>query len=207
MFSFNIFKVLAMLLLVQLAYGKPLKENNFIFDADKHRNDTSPQIQLLVYTSDNLANLSQQFIANATAVCRNILKDESFRANETPEVQLFKNNLTMFVQNYESPKDLQTNSDPMQYFVKTITYYLELPEDNRTPESTFILDMLNKYEIKNMKENYVKQFDEFIEKFKQRFEETKEHFDNNMLQWYERFKTLTDFGDRFLFIIVMFFMR
>ncbi|XP_065357410.1 uncharacterized protein LOC135951654 [Calliphora vicina] len=204
MFSNKSINLFVILLLAQLAFGKPADENvSTVYDPDEeeYRKDPSPKTQFVVYTYDNIMALAKPYAADAVQLSLNILKDESFKANEKPEVMEFRKTLQMFVNKYELTRNMQKVWDFIDVYDNAIDHYYELPDEKRTTETQFILDILNKYEAKNLEQTFVKQLDVFIEKFMKKFNDTKEHLDSDMLVWYENFKTLKDFKERYRALI------
>ncbi|XP_037825577.1 uncharacterized protein LOC119613619 isoform X2 [Lucilia sericata] len=173
---------------------------------ERYRRDHYLQKRFIIYTYDHLMDLSGPYAACAFDVCRNILKDEEFMANDKPEVLEFRKKLKMFVEKYQSSKDLRTTWDIVDIYDDAVDCYYMMADENKTPESQFIIDILNKYEAKNIEEKFMNQFNDFNTVFMIKFEEEKEHFDGDMVEWYESYKQLDDSEEKCISMIAMLMM-
>lgn len=160
------------------------------------RKNPTPAQKLLLYTYDNLVAMGNQYATNAVNVSRKILKDESMVASDKPEIMEFKKNLTMFVKKYESVKNPTVMWDVLDIYSNTTDYYLEISEEKVTPESKLIVDTLNKYNTKNVVMEFARQFIVFMDNFTKMFEENKMYLEKPMLDWYEKYKAITDVEEK-----------
>ncbi|XP_065358002.1 uncharacterized protein LOC135952127 [Calliphora vicina] len=193
--AFKIFTIFMVLFLIQTAFGKSIDSSKSIESVEENE-DITPKQFLFIFAAGSFLQLIQQFGEKAVESSRQLLKDDSLLANDQPEVVEFKQNLTMFVENYDTNKETEQVWEIMTIYGDTVDYYLELPDEELTPESTFILDLLNKYKHKELETEFIKEFDQLVENFKQMFEESKSDLGEPELQWYEKFQTLTDFEKR-----------
>lgn len=152
-----------------------------------------PKEALMLYTGTNFLLLGSKYAIKSVKTCKEILKDEDLLANDKPEVLEFKKNLTTFLDTFESNKDLEKTFDSLEMFGNITDHYLELTEENYTPETKFIARILNKYNVKDMETDFIKDFNSFIEQFKILFEAAKIYMENPILEWYEEFLTIDDF--------------
>ncbi|XP_046805972.1 uncharacterized protein LOC124419691 [Lucilia cuprina] len=199
MSSYKIYTIFLVFFLTQV-FAKPLEDTFQFFDTSeeeqKIRANPTPEQKLLIYTFDNFVSLGKHYGANVLEVCRNILKDESLKGNDKPEVLEFKKNLTSFVEKYESNKNPQLMWDIIEMYSDTTEKYAHIPDDKATPESSYILELLNKYNARDIAVKFASEFKTFMDNFVAMFEENKEHLEKPMLDWYEKFKTLTEYEDK-----------
>lgn len=146
----------------------------------------------MLYAGTNFLILGFQYVHQSVNASKEILKDQDFLANDKPEVLEFKKKLNNFVESFEAGKDLDKLMEVLDIFGKTIDYYYELPKEKETPESKFILEILKKHNAKDMDEEFIKDFDKFLEEFKVLFVEAKKDLDKPLLEWYEKFVVIED---------------
>ncbi|XP_065358531.1 uncharacterized protein LOC135952495 [Calliphora vicina] len=193
--AFKLFTIFLVLFLIQAAFGKSIDSSKSA-ESVEEKESIKPKHLLFIYAAGSFLQLIQQFSDKAADSSRQLLKDDSLLANDQPEVLEFKQNLTMFVEKYDANKETEEVFDIMELYGQTVDHYFDLDDDELTPESTFILDVLNKYKHKEIQAEFIKEFDEFVEKFKQIFEKSKSQLGEPELEWYEKFQTLTDFVKR-----------
>ncbi|XP_065358297.1 uncharacterized protein LOC135952335 [Calliphora vicina] len=180
--SNTILTIFMVLFLTQATFGKPIDNTSKSEDSAEEINDLTPKQQLLVYVTENLQQVYQPFVENLVHIGHNLLQNDSWVEKDSPKHLELKKNLTMFVERYGA-----TNKEPKEESANTT----ELPEAAVTPASTFNLDQL----IKDMNQHqmeFIKEFDQFVESFKERFEQSKMLLEKPLLDWYEKFITLTD---------------
>ncbi|XP_065357062.1 uncharacterized protein LOC135951352 [Calliphora vicina] len=194
MAAYKILAIFMVLFLVQSSLAKPLDDSSNLFDSSEEeirKNPTAAQ-KLLLFAIDNFLAIGKQYSANAVNVSRNILQDESMVANDKPEVLEFKKNLTMFVEKYEANKKPLQWWDIIEIYTDTTDKYSHIPEEKVTPESTFIVEILKKYNSDKMALEIAPKFKIFIDDFEKMFEENKAELDKDMLEWYEKYSHFTD---------------
>ncbi|KAM7352963.1 uncharacterized protein ACRADG_005294 [Cochliomyia hominivorax] len=193
--TLKIFTILGVLLLVQGFFTKPVEDDTKSSEAM----EITPQQILFVYTATNFVHLRSKYIKQSLNIARKILKDQDVVANDKPEVLEFKRNLTNFLESYNNEQeDNDNDSDAYDVFADIIDQYMEQPEEKQTPDSLFIKDILKKYKINDVKENFQKDFAKFLERFNLLFESSKSHMKKPMLDWYEKFKTLNRFEEKLI---------
>lgn len=146
----------------------------------------------MLYTTINFLVLAGKFVEKSVNATKDMLKDEDLMANNKPEVLEFKKNLTMFLDSIKENDDMEKAFDIMDIFINTTNHYLDLPKESETSETQFILDILNKYNIKDIKKGFLKDIDTFLEQFKVLFEAAKKELDKPMLEWFEKFSVIED---------------
>ncbi|XP_037825574.1 uncharacterized protein LOC119613617 [Lucilia sericata] len=201
MTTFKIYAFFMVLFLAQaLVYAKPLQDTFHFFDTSeeeiKIRENPTPKQQLLLYTFDNFVYLGKHYGDNAVEVSRHILKDDSLVGNDKPEVLQFKKNLIQFMENYECNSNPQLMWDYIDVYSDLTEKYAHITDDNVTPESSYISELLKKYNARDIAIKFANEFQMFMDNFVNMFEANKEHLKKPMLDWYEKFKTLTDFEDK-----------
>ncbi|XP_037825579.1 uncharacterized protein LOC119613621 [Lucilia sericata] len=201
MTSYKIYTIFMVLFLTLVFINaKPLEDTFQFFDTSeeeqKIRANPTPEQKLLLFTFDNFGSLGKHYGANALEVSRNILKDESLMGNDKPEVLEFKKNLTSFVEKYESNTNPQLMWDIIEIYSDTTEKYAHIADDKTTPESSYILELLNKYNARDIAAKFASEFKTFMDNFITMFEENKEHLEKPMLDWYAKFKTLTEYEDK-----------
>ncbi|KNC27112.1 hypothetical protein FF38_12690 [Lucilia cuprina] len=195
----KIFSIFVLILQTQTSFCKPNEESTSISELeDDLRNDSLPQKQMIVIAYDQLMALGREYIDRSAEISRNILKDESLMLNEKPEVVEFKKNLKVFVESNDNSKkkDVFTIWTLISVYVQTIENYVELSEEKITPESKFILEIINKYDCHTVNMEYRRKFNVTVDDFTRKFEEHKEHMNEHVLQWFKTFKALTKFDEK-----------
>ncbi|KAM7351563.1 uncharacterized protein ACRADG_004357 [Cochliomyia hominivorax] len=195
MAAYKTFILLVALISVQVIFAKPV-ENNFTPEDSSEEVD-STKFFLILYTGTNFINLVKKPVNEAYKMCQKLLKDEELLASKDREVIEFKNNITKFLENYDADDDMDKMFENFDYFVNATMPYLELPKDKETPQSEFIVRILNKYKVKDYKIEFMKDFDKFVDNFKTMFEASKTGMKKPVLDWYEKFKTLNAFEEKF----------
>ncbi|XP_065357422.1 uncharacterized protein LOC135951667 [Calliphora vicina] len=190
MAAYQIYTIFMVLLLIQSTFCKSLGDT--ANSTDSSTQEIQPKQDLLLYTALTFLSIGQSYADKAVNVSRLLLKDADLLANDQAEVLQFKSNLTQFVANYDGNKEAESIWDVMEIFVKITDYYYDLPEAKQTSESKFIVNLLNKYNFKEVEAHLIKEFENFVVSFKQLFEETKSYLEKPLLDWYEKFITLED---------------
>ncbi|XP_065357766.1 uncharacterized protein LOC135951937 [Calliphora vicina] len=164
---------------------------------DEWRVTGSSADKLLIFTLDSLVTIPQQYAANATNATRYLIKDEAFEAMNQTEMLEFKKKLTMFLDKYDpSTSNLKVIYKSMNAFANITDHYFELPVEKITAESKFITELLNKYNCKNVSMPFKKYLQTFFKDFIVVFEEHKEDLEKPMLDWFEKFKTITEWQEQ-----------
>ena len=112
--------------------------------------------------------------------------------NHNEEVENFKNKLQKFVNNYETTKDKDNKWSLVEIYNDVTEHYYEMPESKQTVNSTFILNLLKKYNARNTALEFYKQFLVFNTNFLKLFEETKANLDKPTVEWFEKYKAVVD---------------
>ncbi|KAI8121034.1 hypothetical protein FF38_12679 [Lucilia cuprina] len=198
--------IIVVLSLLQTTFTKPVEEDEISSFEEELRNNPSPRKQLQIYVYDNLRSLIKDYAASSVHNSRNILKDDALLGNENPEVLEFKNDLTKYVDSYESSKkDVVKLYSLIGLYLKTTEDYLQMPEEKMSSESKLILELLNKYECENLNMEFIKKFDVFVNSFINKFEDAEEYMSKELLQWFEEFKLrpkLDKFNSFIVFIMI-----
>ncbi|XP_037825578.1 uncharacterized protein LOC119613620 [Lucilia sericata] len=200
MACFKILSIFMVLFLVQNAWGKAIdRSSESSFSSAEieeiRKNPTSSQ-KLMLFTYDNFITLAKHYSANAANISRLVLKDEAMMANDKPEVLEVKKNLTLYLEQYESNKKEKDLWDVLEIYTDTVDKYIDMPEDKITPESTFIEEILKKYNAQDVVLEFAVEFISFMSNFSKIFEEEKEHLDKTMLDWYEKYSSISDFEEK-----------
>ncbi|KAM7352105.1 uncharacterized protein ACRADG_004743 [Cochliomyia hominivorax] len=196
MVSNKMFAAILVLFLIQSTFAKPVENNSKSAESSEEK-DVSAKDSLTLYTAVQFLAIATKYAEQSANISRDIIKDEELLANEKPEVIEFKKNITKFVESYDSAKDADKALESIELFSNTTDHYYELPEDKQTPESEFIVKILNKYKVKDLETDVLKQFDEFLVNFKSLFEKAKGELKKPLLDWYDNFLTITDFEKKF----------
>ncbi|KNC27103.1 hypothetical protein FF38_12691 [Lucilia cuprina] len=199
--SFKIFTIFMVLFLVQNAWGKAIDHSSeSLFSSsdeeDEIRKNPTPAQKLVLFTYDNFVSLAKHYSKSAANISRLVLKDEAMIANDKPEVLEVKKNLTLYLEHYESNKKEKDLWDILDIYTDTVDKYIDMPEDAITPESTFIEGILKKYNAQDVILEFAVEFISFMSNFSKLFEEQKEHLDKPILDWYEKFSSISDFEEK-----------
>ncbi|KNC27096.1 hypothetical protein FF38_12686 [Lucilia cuprina] len=198
--AYQIFAIFLIFCLTPTSFGR--SAINFNAVEEQVRTNTTPRKPVLVYAFDNLSSLGREYISRGVEISRNILKDEELTANDKPEVETFKNNLKQFVEKYDNSKrDVQDIWILIEDYGDIWQKYYKMPEDKKSPEAKFILDILNKYGCESNNIEYANKFHVFADAFVEKFEESKDQMDKDSLIWLEQFKALTKFSNKFPAVI------
>ncbi|XP_065358200.1 uncharacterized protein LOC135952270 [Calliphora vicina] len=184
MAAYTMLTIFMVFFLVELSLAKPLDDSSDL--------NLTPAQKIIFNTLHTFYSLGDNYYANAFNVSRNILKDESLMANDKPEVLEFKKNLTMFVENYDVHKDREQLLHNIEIYLDTIKKYTDIPEEKLNAESKFIAEIVKKYNTTKMQET----IQSFMKNFDKLFEENKADLDKPMLEWYEKYSSLTDFKQK-----------
>ncbi|KAI8121063.1 hypothetical protein FF38_12688 [Lucilia cuprina] len=180
--------IFMVLFLAQAALAKPSESS-----VEK---DLTPKQELAGYIGISLIALIQDYSEKCIKVSREILRDEDFLARHEPMFVEFKQNLTKFVDAYEAAADAEKKFDILDMFSNTSDFYYEIPEDKYTPESKYIVDVLNKYHYRDIESEMEKEFSPFVEQVMKIFEENKSALDKPTLAWFEKYQHMSDFEEK-----------
>ncbi|KNC27092.1 hypothetical protein FF38_12689, partial [Lucilia cuprina] len=167
---------------------------------DEFRKDPSPQKQLVVYVVDNLSSISREYLDSSVKICHQVLNEDALLANGTSEVVEFKDNLKKFLQKYDvSDRNVETNFNLIGELAIILEKYFKMSEDNMTPVSKIILNILNEYrsDFENINNESVRKYTLLVDGFSDMFAQSKDHMGAQALVWFEKFKSFSKFSDRF----------
>ncbi|KAM7351558.1 uncharacterized protein ACRADG_004353 [Cochliomyia hominivorax] len=191
----KIFSIFVGLVLMQTVFSKPVENTSNSVESSEESD--SAKTVLLLFTATNFLLIASKYAEKSVKIAGKMMKDEDLLANEKPEVMEFKKNMTTFLEAYEATNDLEKIFEVLETFSNATDHYLELPKEKETPESMFIVEVLNKYKVKEMEQKLLKDFDEFVVQFKTLFEAAKKEMNKPMLDWYDKFIKLDDFEKKF----------
>lgn len=157
------------------------------------RKNPTPSQKLLLFTYDTLLAVGKHYSEDAVKISRQILKDDVIVADHKPEMMELKKNLTSFIEKIEHNKKPKNVWDIMDIYTDTIDNYTDIPEDKQSPEAKKIMEVLEKYDSKEVTVKMVKELIDFMDKFEKMVVEYKDHLDKKMLDWYAKYKNLDDF--------------
>lgn len=158
-----------------LEYEKQLKIN------------PTPAEKLVLLTIEHFRSIPKQCADLAIDTSKKLLKDQTLVNSNEPEMLVLKQNLTKFVNKYNSPTEAQATKILDKYEHLINAYYAE-PKDVRSKETQFIVDLLDKYEAKDVFTKGNLYMEEFLGKFDKMFQEYKQGFEKPILDWYVKFQ-------------------
>ncbi|XP_065357249.1 uncharacterized protein LOC135951517 [Calliphora vicina] len=189
MANYQIFRIFFVLISAQIIFGKPagLTLDN-LDNLDELRNSSRASAKLKLFVIENFMITPRQHAANAANATQYMLKDESLKAHNEPEVLEFKNNLNKLLNIYNpSSSKVEPFYETMDVFANITNQYLDLPEDKVTEESKFIIELMHKYNCDKVVMSIETYFEQFFEKFIKMFEANKQDLEKLLLDWYEHF--------------------
>ncbi|KAI8121033.1 hypothetical protein FF38_12670 [Lucilia cuprina] len=151
-----IFSILFYLFLAQTAFSKPIdvssEESSEEVEAvlKKLQTNGTESEKLILSRKGNYLLIPQKFTYNAYNATKHMLQDEALKINKNSEILEFKKNFILFLDKYDPAANLQETHKTMEFFRNITAHYFELSEEKMTPESKFIIDLLNKYQIKDV---------------------------------------------------------
>lgn len=110
-----------------------------------------------------------------------------------PEILEFKQNLTTFAEILDKKRLTNEVIDTIRTFAILADHYLTISDEEMTPDSKFIKQLLNKYHVENLENNFKENFGDFIENLKFLVDKAKNILSKPLLSWYEKFKDIKDF--------------
>ncbi|XP_037827557.1 uncharacterized protein LOC119615620 [Lucilia sericata] len=172
---YKIFDIFTVLFLIQTCYTKPIDENRSLASKRNLRD----------YTIKHFSGLTVKCMYEYADITLKLLADKSLDLHDESEILQFKQNATKFIEEFSF-----TNID----YLEGVVYYLELTEEQLTPESKFIVELLEKYKYRELREDLIKETQNLIADFKTKFEEVKIHLgpDDPLLEWYGEFLSSED---------------
>ncbi|XP_065357268.1 uncharacterized protein LOC135951531 [Calliphora vicina] len=198
MVAHKIVNICFVLILIQNVFCKPAEYTSEELDSaiDEMRTNGKPEQKLLLLSVDSLQEINEEYAVSAVNFTKHLLKDDALLANDKPEVLEFKKNLTLYLDSNDPSANLTTTNDITDNFTDTIKHYVLLPEDKATPESKFIMELLNKHNWVDLQDNLYNDTDKFFKEFLKMIEENKEVLKKPILDWYDKYRTLTDFHEK-----------
>lgn len=117
-------------------------------------------------------------------------------ASVEPEVLEFKQNLTNFIEDFDKKQDTDEVFDTIDTFASITDHYLNLSDEEITPDSKFIKKLLNKYHAEDVENHFRKNFAKSADNLEFLFDTAKDYLDKSLLDWYEKFKGINDFVEQ-----------
>ncbi|XP_065358417.1 uncharacterized protein LOC135952421 [Calliphora vicina] len=175
----------------------PKKMDDIENEIDERRIFGSSFDKIFIFSMDSLVTIPQQYAANATNATRYLIKDDAFEVSDQSEVLEFKNKLTVFLDKYDpSTSNMKSIYKSMNAFANIIDHYFELPLAQVTEESKFIIELLNKYNCKNVSMPFMKYLETFINNFNVILQGHKKFIGKKYLDQFEEIMTLTKWQEQ-----------
>ncbi|XP_037827750.1 uncharacterized protein LOC119615837 [Lucilia sericata] len=158
--------------------------------------------KILEHTIQNFASIPKHYEVIAANATQYLLKDKALLANHKPEVMEFKSKLNVFMDKYaNSGKDISASYEALDEFVDLTDYYYELPEDKVNDEYKFIIELLNKYNFKDISMELTTRLEKFFETFVKMFDENRSNYEKSVLEHFDKFTSLTNLEEKIKFFI------
>ncbi|KAM7352904.1 uncharacterized protein ACRADG_005238 [Cochliomyia hominivorax] len=201
MASIKILSGLLILYLLQFTFAKPVADASKFLDSSEDLN-ISAKDALMLYTGLRFLLIASKYLGESVNISHAILQDEVLLSNDQPEVIEFKNTIRGFLETFDSIENIEEEADEEDFYVieifaNTTDHYFNLSPELQTPESDFIVEILTKHKVKEMESNIIKEFEEFIVNFKILFEKAREELSKPLLDWYDKFETISDVEEKF----------
>ena len=177
---------------LKAVFTKPVDDSNESFDIEEVRKNPTPKQKVFLFAIDNFTDLVKDYASKSYEVAQKILKDESLMESHNEEAENVKSKLQKFVNNYETTKDKDNKFSLVEIYNDVTEHYYDMPESKQTVNTTFILNLLKKYDARSTAVEFYKQFLVFNTNFLKMYEETKANLDKPMVEWFEKYKTIVD---------------
>ncbi|KAM7354496.1 uncharacterized protein ACRADG_006146 [Cochliomyia hominivorax] len=171
-----------------------LKDTYKDFAPSEKDHNLKPSVQLMKKMIFDLQDLALGYITRAKEFSDKIMKEPVLESNTSPEMKKFKEDLEDFEKQYNACNDIEKLFDLVEIFSNaTIDYYEKEADENKV-----ILEVLKKYQVKEMDDEFEKKFrEDFITNFGKKIEELKnqlkieeEGMGEKILKWWNDVKLL-----------------
>ncbi|XP_037826692.1 uncharacterized protein LOC119614646 [Lucilia sericata] len=196
----KVFLIFFAIILVQTTYCKPRDYSSAEIEWAKNVVNINPSAseKLLIFVVDNLMTIPKKYAANAVNTTRYLLKDEALEDISETEMREFKEKLNIVLHEYDpSARKMKSYYKTMDHFVNMVDYYY----GHHEPKYSIIVSLLDKYDCKNVAMKLNDHLDIFFVEFMKMFRERKHDMSEPLLDWYDRFITLTDMQEKMKSII------
>ncbi|KNC27097.1 hypothetical protein FF38_12681, partial [Lucilia cuprina] len=198
--KYKIVIILFAIILVQTINAKPRDYSSAEIEWAKNVVNINPSAseKLLIFVVDNLMTIPKKYAANAVNTTSQLLKDEAIEDISKPQMLEFKEKLNMVLHEYDpTAKKMKSYYKTMDHFGNMVDYYYYHHE----PEYSNIVHLLDKYNCKHIAMKLNDHLDTFFTEFMKMFNENKHDMNQSLLDWYDRFITLTDMQEKMKSII------
>ncbi|XP_065358148.1 uncharacterized protein LOC135952227 [Calliphora vicina] len=153
---------------------------------------------------ESFVNKLREYSAKFAKASESLLKDETLKANTKAELMEFKKGLQIFLDKYDpSTTNIKEIFDAIEIFANLTYYYYQIPKSKLTPECLYIMELLNKYNCRDMVKEMTDYMDDFFKKIIQMFENNKTEYQKPIVDWFEKFITVTDKQQKFYALAVL----
>lgn len=167
-------------------------------------NESESEESYEVYRSSAIVRVFSDFLYwgvnvahKSVNVTRQVLKDEEFLSNEKPEVLEIKQNLTEFLKGREESLSVFNITT---IYGNITDHYLNLKEEEKTPEAIYIKEILEKYHADELDKQFNEDFTKLIDQLMVLFEDFKDEFNEPLMEWLEELKPTNSLAKKFKII-------